>query len=177
MLVALPYLLASYYAQGAFKETILAALVLAFTVELRELERDGRLSCARGCRSACSWPGAIAAYTYPAMLWFGAITVAAGAVALVQSRFERTPLAEHFTVRNLAACAAGAAAILAVALLPEGRHDRRLLHGHRRLARVQRRDRHRPTSATSSRRSRSSRSSRSGRSTTSATSRTDCCAT
>ena len=42
LLVALPYLFASYYAQGAFKETILAALVLAFTVELRELERSGR---------------------------------------------------------------------------------------------------------------------------------------
>ena len=119
LLVALPYLLASYYAQGAFKETILAALVLAFTVELREVERSGALSFRAGIPFGVLVAGAIAAYTYPALLWFGAVTVVVGAVALVQSRFERTPLAEHLTLRGLAAGGAGAALILVITLLPK----------------------------------------------------------
>jgi hypothetical protein len=40
LLVGLPYLVVSYYAQGSFKETIQALLVLAFVLALRESTRS-----------------------------------------------------------------------------------------------------------------------------------------
>ena len=42
LLVGLPYLVASYFAQGAFKEVIQALLVLAFVLALRESTRSWR---------------------------------------------------------------------------------------------------------------------------------------
>ena len=60
-LVALTYLAASYFAQGAFKETAEALFVLAFALALRDPARRAGGRAGRGC--ACSsptwrWPAA-----------------------------------------------------------------------------------------------------------------------
>ena len=44
LLVGLPYLVASYFAQGAFKETMQALWVLAFILALRETTRNPELA-------------------------------------------------------------------------------------------------------------------------------------
>ena len=45
LVVGLAYVVASYFAQGAFKETIQALFVLAFVLALRESTRDRGASC------------------------------------------------------------------------------------------------------------------------------------
>jgi len=50
VLVAIPYLGASYYAQGAFKETAEALFVLAFAVYLHDLDRGRRADTSRHTR-------------------------------------------------------------------------------------------------------------------------------
>jgi hypothetical protein len=77
LLASLAYLAAAYYAQGSFKETMMALFLLAFVLVLRELRSDGARS-----RSARSWAragipaGLLAAasfytYSYLALAWLG----------------------------------------------------------------------------------------------------------
>src|SRR6185436_19978736 len=55
ILVAISYLGASYFAQGAFKETAEALFVLAFAIYLHDLDRR-RVVWGVGCRSCwCRW--------------------------------------------------------------------------------------------------------------------------
>ena len=73
--MALPYLVASYYAQGAFKELIQALLVLAFVLALRESTRTWMNLTLRYVPAALLAIGSIYVYSFPGLLWLGAIAV------------------------------------------------------------------------------------------------------
>lgn len=76
LLVGLPYLVASYYAQGSFKETTQALLVLAFALALRESSQAGwRESPLRFLPAAVIAIGSVYAYSFPGLIWLGAMAV------------------------------------------------------------------------------------------------------
>lgn len=69
LLVGLPYLVASYFAQGAFKETIQALLVLAFVLSLRESTRGWRDLPLRFVPAAIVAIGSVYVYSFPGLIW------------------------------------------------------------------------------------------------------------
>ena len=69
LLVGLPYLVASYFAQGAFKETIQAFLVLAFVIALRESGRAWQDLPLRYVPAALVAIGSVYAYSFPGLVW------------------------------------------------------------------------------------------------------------
>ncbi len=70
LVVGLAYLVASYFAQGAFKETIEALFVLAFALALREATRPGwRELPLRFVPAALIAVGTIYVYSFPGVLW------------------------------------------------------------------------------------------------------------
>jgi hypothetical protein len=73
LLVGLPYLVASYFAQGAFKEVIQALLVLAFVLALRESTRSWRNLPLRFVPAAILAIGSVYTYSFPGLIWLGAI--------------------------------------------------------------------------------------------------------
>jgi hypothetical protein len=73
LLVGLPYLVASYYAQGAFKETIQALFVLAFVLALRESTRAWRNLPLRFVPAALIAIGSVYVYSFPGLTWPAAI--------------------------------------------------------------------------------------------------------
>jgi hypothetical protein len=73
LLVGLPYLVASYYAQGAFKETIQALFVLAFVLALRESNRSWRELPLRFVPAALVAVGSVYVYSFPGLIWLAAI--------------------------------------------------------------------------------------------------------
>jgi hypothetical protein len=75
LLVGLPYLVASYFAQGAFKETIQALFVLAFVLALRESNRTWQNLPLRFVPAAILAIGSVYVYSFPGLLWLGAIAV------------------------------------------------------------------------------------------------------
>jgi len=71
LLVGLPYVVASYYAQGAFKETIQALYVLAFVLALREATNNpswSRLPL-RFVPAALLAVGSVYTYSFPGLIW------------------------------------------------------------------------------------------------------------
>ena len=78
LLVGLPYLVASYFAQGAFKETMQALWVLAFILALRETTRnpDWRELPLRFVPAAVIAVGAVYTYSFPGLIWLALILVA-----------------------------------------------------------------------------------------------------
>jgi len=75
LLVGLPYLVASYYAQGAFKEVIQALFVLAFVLALRESGRTWLTLPLRFVPAAIIAIGSVYTYSFPGLIWLGAIAV------------------------------------------------------------------------------------------------------
>jgi hypothetical protein len=73
LLVGLPYLVASYYAQGAFKEVIQAIFVLAFVLALRESTRTWRDLPLRFVPAAVIAIGSVYTYSFPGLTWLAAI--------------------------------------------------------------------------------------------------------
>jgi hypothetical protein len=69
LLVGLPYLVASYYAQGAFKETAQALLVLAFLLALRESNRAWSAHPLRFIPAAVLAIGTVYVYSFPGLIW------------------------------------------------------------------------------------------------------------
>ncbi len=69
VLVAIPYLAASYFAQGAFKETAEALFVLAFAVALRDVDSRGRDVPLVSGPHGYSTNGTSAAGVRPALSW------------------------------------------------------------------------------------------------------------
>jgi hypothetical protein len=78
LVVGLPYLVASYFAQGAFKETMQALWVLAFMLSLREANRDPlwRDLELRFVPAAVIAIGAVYTYSFPGLIWLGVVLVA-----------------------------------------------------------------------------------------------------
>jgi hypothetical protein len=75
LVVGLPYLVASYYAQGAFKEVIQALLVLAFVLALRESTRAWRHLTLRFVPAALLAIGSVYVYSFPGLIWLAAIAI------------------------------------------------------------------------------------------------------
>jgi hypothetical protein len=69
LVVGLAYLVASYFAQGAFKETIEALFVLAFALSLRESTRGWAGLPLRFVPAALLAVGAVYVYSFPGLLW------------------------------------------------------------------------------------------------------------
>jgi hypothetical protein len=74
LLVAVPYLVASTFGIGGFKEMMIGLFLIAFALILREIPRSERgriaLIAALGALAAA----AIAAYSYPGLAWLAATT-------------------------------------------------------------------------------------------------------
>jgi hypothetical protein len=67
--VGLAYVVASYFAQGAFKETIEALLVLAFALALRESTRTWHDLPLRFVPAALLAAGSVYVYSFPGLIW------------------------------------------------------------------------------------------------------------
>lgn len=80
-LASLAYLAAAYYAQGSFKETMMALFLLAFVLVLRELRDDGARSRSLGSWTRAGIPAgllvaaALYTYSYLALAWLGGFLV------------------------------------------------------------------------------------------------------
>ncbi len=77
LVVGLAYVVASYFAQGAFKETMQALFLLAFVLCLREADRNpewGKLPL-RYVPAALLAVGSIYVYSFPGLLWLGGAAV------------------------------------------------------------------------------------------------------
>ena len=84
LLVGLAYLVASYFAQGAFKETMQALYLLAFVLALREAESEWT-SPLRFVPAAVIAVGSVYTYSFPGLIWLGG-------VAVLWAIFRRPPL-------------------------------------------------------------------------------------
>ena len=69
VLVALPYLGAAYFTQGAFKETLLSLFLLAFVAVLREALAARALDAGGGVLLAILGAGFLYNYSYAGLLW------------------------------------------------------------------------------------------------------------
>jgi hypothetical protein len=129
LLVALAYVVASYFAQGAFKETIQALFLLAFVLALRGSQRDWTDLQLRFVPAALIAAGSVYTYSFPSLIWLGPalvlfliLSAAGGTVggtmseeALATGRHGGSP-----AVTGPAARALGLAAVVfAVLVLPE----------------------------------------------------------
>ncbi len=77
LLVGLPYMVASYFAQGAFKETMQALFVLAFALALREASRNPawRDLPLRFVPAAVIAIGTVYVYSFPGLVWLAGTAV------------------------------------------------------------------------------------------------------
>jgi hypothetical protein len=76
LVVGLAYVVASYFAQGAFKETMQALFVLAFILALRESTRTWRDLSLRCVPAALLAVGSVYVYSFPGLIWLVVATVA-----------------------------------------------------------------------------------------------------
>ena len=89
LVVGLAYVVASYFAQGAFKETIQALLVLAFALALRESTRAWRDLPLRFVPAALLAVGSVYVYSFPGLIWL--LGIAAIWLALEYARSGSRP--------------------------------------------------------------------------------------
>jgi len=78
LVIGLTYLVASYFAQGSFKETMQALFVLAFVLALREASTnpDWRELSLRFAPAALLAIGSVYTYSFPGLIWLiGAATI------------------------------------------------------------------------------------------------------
>ncbi len=77
LVVGLAYMVASYFAQGSFKETMQALFFLSFVLALREASRDAewRELALRLVPAGLLAVGSIYVYSFPGLIWLGAALV------------------------------------------------------------------------------------------------------
>ena len=102
LLVGIPYMVASYFAQGAFKETMEALFVLAFAIGLLGLsraepdERDAWHGLPlRAVPLALIAVGAVYTYSFPGLSWLALTAVIWAVLELLRSDAERGNLARR----------------------------------------------------------------------------------
>lgn len=125
LLVGLAYLVASYFAQGAFKETMQALFLLAFVLALRGADREWPKLPLRFVPAALIAVGSVYTYSFPGLIWLGGASViwslvravpAAGGDDTEDSPGRKSPISET----GPAARALGLAVLtFAVLTLPE----------------------------------------------------------
>ncbi|MEZ5077912.1 MAG: hypothetical protein R2725_10755 [Solirubrobacterales bacterium] len=86
LVVGFAYLVASYLAQGAFKETLEALFLLAFVLALREAGRGWRELPLRFVPAALIAVGAVYAYSFPGLIWLGGTLVLWAAAEAARAR-------------------------------------------------------------------------------------------
>lgn len=89
LLVGLAYVVASYFAQGAFKETMQALFLAAFVLALREASGDWRGFQLRFMPAAFIALGSIYAYSFPGLIWLGGALVFWLVVEALRGRVDR----------------------------------------------------------------------------------------
>ena len=120
-LVALPYVVASYLAQGQFKELIQGLLLLGFALALHELARgwaDGgppRRRYLAGIPLAAIALGALYSYSAPGLAWLGAAAILFAAAELARRRSEGV----RIVAGRAAAPIAVGVVVLAIGAAPE----------------------------------------------------------
>jgi hypothetical protein len=75
LVVGLAYVVASYFAQGAFKETIQALFLLAFVLALRESTRSWGGRPLRLVPASLIAVGSVYVYSFPGLIWLGGALV------------------------------------------------------------------------------------------------------
>jgi hypothetical protein len=75
LLVGVAYVVASYFAQGAFKETMQALFLLAFVLALREADRKWSELPLRYVPAALIAVGSVYTYSFPGLIWLGGAAV------------------------------------------------------------------------------------------------------
>jgi hypothetical protein len=75
LLVGLAYVVASYFAQGAFKETMQTLFLLAFVLALRESNRSWADLPLRFVPAALVAVGSVYTYSFPGLIWLGGAAV------------------------------------------------------------------------------------------------------
>ena len=111
VLVGVPYLVVSYLGQGEFAEVIVALLVLAFVLTLRELMGEqNRPPRAAGVPVGLLVAGMVSTYSYLGFVWPVVLVGLLFALHLARSRFRPD------AVRRLVATAAPIAAVAVVVL-------------------------------------------------------------
>jgi hypothetical protein len=121
LLVGFAYMTAAYLTQGAFKETLEAAFLLAFAVGLERLAR-GRLvrrGAARAVPLAVLAVGSIYVYSFPGLLWLGGAAAAWAAIELVIAAGEGGRASAVDLARAALRPAAIALGVLVLAIAPE----------------------------------------------------------
>jgi hypothetical protein len=124
LLVGLPYLVASYLIQGAFKETMEALFVLAFAIGLHELAR-GALAGEGTRRPLVAVPlaalaiGCVYSYSFTGLLWLAGAAGVWAVVELGMAARRRSREAAAALLRNAAPAAGVALAVFIVAAAPE----------------------------------------------------------
>jgi hypothetical protein len=92
LVVGLAYVVASYFAQGDFKETMQALFLLAFALSLRESTGAWRDLPLRFVPAALLAVGSVYTYSFPGLIWLGGTFVIWAAAEYAMSR-GRSPLA------------------------------------------------------------------------------------
>jgi hypothetical protein len=110
LLVGLAYVFASYFAQGAFKEVMLAFFLLGFVLFLRESVREPNDSPFRFAPAALIAVGAVYTYSFPGLLWLIGTAVIFAIVELLSRKRPSPQLTKSILV---------AAGVLIVLVAPE----------------------------------------------------------
>jgi hypothetical protein len=88
LVVGLTYMVASYFAQGSFKETMQALFFLAFVLALREASQPAwRDLPLRFVPAAILAVGSVYTYSFPGLIWLIAAAAIWGAIELALGRF------------------------------------------------------------------------------------------
>jgi len=86
LVVGLAYVIASYFAQGAFKETMQALFVLAFALSLRESTRAWGPLSLRFVPAALLAAGSVYTYSFPGLAWLAGTAVVWAFAEAVRTR-------------------------------------------------------------------------------------------
>jgi hypothetical protein len=89
LVVGLTYMVASYFAQGSFKETIQALFFLAFVLALREASQNltWRELPLRFVPAAILAVGSVYTYSFPGLIWLIGAAIVWGAIEFALGRF------------------------------------------------------------------------------------------
>jgi len=120
---SLGYLVAAYYGEGAFKETIMAALVLAFVLHMEQVTAGwGHGNAVARWRhilpAAVLAAGAVYAYSYLGLAWFGLSTIAWIVAEAASRPAVIFGLASRRNLSSVAPWVMGTVALMAVLIAP-----------------------------------------------------------
>jgi hypothetical protein len=119
VVTAFAYLLASYYGQGSFKETIFTLLLLTLAVLLQDLADAGTMRGRALVGPVVLLPAALYSFSYFGVVWLVAVVGLWGIAEAVARGLARDPRRLLRALRPLLRPALAAAAFLLVALAPE----------------------------------------------------------